>query len=94
MVATADALAGIDPERYKTYMYQVNDFEDRWRDVLVPKIMRYQRLGTDDYASVPEYRYQARPEATPWLRETLKLFYMTGMLVFLVFLLRSRIAIP
>lgn len=94
VIATADALAGIDVARHETYVRQVNDFEDRWRQALIPKIMEYRSLGPADYAELPRFQYQeARQEAT-WSVEALKLFCMAGLLVLLCFFMRSHIGKP
>lgn len=56
LVMAADALAGIDADRFARHMEAVDAYEDAWRAFFVPPVMRYEGLDAEAFARVPEFR--------------------------------------
>lgn len=56
MLSIADGLSGVNANRYKNYVSEVNTFELQWRSFVTPKIMSYQGINSQDLNNLPRFK--------------------------------------
>ncbi len=81
----ADRLAGIDAARYHRYALAVDDYEDRWRDYLTPRIMFYRGLTPADLDALPTFAFSSAPTSVAWPLVRLWVSALVLLLTFLLF---------
>ncbi len=93
VVFLADRLAGIDAPRYSTFINDINQFEDQWRDYFVPRIMTEQPWSDADQHQQPTF-------SMPQQQDNLACWQLLGtqsllaiLLLSLVYGLRHRLTV-
>lgn len=93
LLGKAESLAGIGANDYQGYVTRVNQYEDTWRAMFVPKIMRFETLTRKEFLSLPSLTY------VPDSSSTISGFGMTApvylgalLMLSIAFLLRRRLS--
>ena len=94
LVLAGDRLAGADAAHHARYVEEVDRFEERWRDLLVPAVMSYRGLTGTDVDLLPEFDPEQLRHASGVAGLLACLGSAAGLLVALLFLARVRIALP
>ncbi|WP_431261454.1 DUF3526 domain-containing protein [Roseateles chitinivorans] len=55
LTLTGERLAGTDAASHVRYLREVEVFEDRWRDVLVPPVMDRRGIGVEALTGLPHF---------------------------------------
>jgi len=94
LVLAGDRLAGADAAHHARYVEEVDRFEERWRDLLVPAVMSYRGLTGTDVDLLPEFDPEQLRHASGVAGLLACLGSAAGLLAALLFLARVRIALP
>lgn len=90
-VLAADRLAGIDASRYAGYIRSVNEFEDRWREFFMPRIMSGSAWTAEDSTQIPVFVMQEN-DSDGVFRQLLWMQLVLAMILAGIFLLlRDRL---
>ncbi|RZI56121.1 MAG: DUF3526 domain-containing protein [Rubrivivax sp.] len=63
LTLTGERLAGTDAASHVRYLREVDAFEDRWRDALVPHVMDRSGISAEGLAALPSFRTPPRSSA-------------------------------
>lgn len=61
MQAALNDLAGTGPHRYRSFLEQVNEYHLQWRNYFYPRILRKEKMSSDDYDSFPAFQFHEEP---------------------------------
>ena len=90
VILMADRLAGIDAPRYATFIQQVNQFEDQWRDFFVPKIMSNAEWTAQEQQNIPVFHFTAKQQTNAYWQLSLIQLATATVLLSALFLLRRQ----
>lgn len=65
LTLTGQRLAGTDAASHVRYLREVDAFEDRWREALVPHVMDRRGINTEALASLPRFMRDATGKTRP-----------------------------
>ncbi|MCA1323571.1 DUF3526 domain-containing protein [Herbaspirillum sp. alder98] len=93
LLGRAESLAGISASDYQGYVSRVNQYEDAWRAMFVPKIMRFEALTRKEFLSLPSVTYSPQSASdSSRARMTAPAYLSAFLLLAIAFLLRRRLS--
>ncbi|WP_075257382.1 DUF3526 domain-containing protein [Herbaspirillum camelliae] len=93
LLGKAESLAGISANDYQGYVSRVNQYEDTWRAMFVPKIMRFETVTRKEFLSLPSLTYAPENSGTNTrLVITIPVYTSALLMLAIAFLLRRRLS--
>ncbi len=84
MQQSLNTISGTSEKHYNDFKKQVSEFSDTWRDYFVPMLFNQEKFKSEDFAELPQFKYQNRIESD--LLSNILILLSVSLLVYLIFM--------